>query len=65
MKTLNRDALVAWWYIWETVRECPADKVDKGPEFKKLLCDLMKHYPQEYEALSAMIDVHGMMKRED
>ena len=64
MKTLNRHALVAWMYVWETVRECPADEVDKGPKFKRFICDLMDTYPDEYEALSAMMDAYGMLRRE-
>ena len=61
METLNRNALVAWFYIWETVAECPADKVDKGYEFRRLLCDLMDAYPNEYEAVSAFHDVQVLL----
>jgi hypothetical protein len=61
---LNRDAIIAWWYVWETVRECPASQVDKGADFRRLLCDLMKHYPNEYEALYEVLHA-DLQLRED
>jgi hypothetical protein len=53
---LNQDAIIAWMYIWETVYRCPSDEVDRGYEFRRLLCDLMEHYPNEYEAMIAVHD---------
>ena len=55
-KKLNRHAVIAWMYVWETVRECPADEVDKGYEFKNFIVDMHRHYGAEFEAFLAVKD---------
>lgn len=61
-KELNRHAVVAWIYVWETVRECPADQVDKGYEFKRLVTNLHRHYGAEFEAFLAVKDALRMTR---
>lgn len=48
---LNLHALVAWMYIWETYHVC-ADEARNDPEFIRLMLNLMKSYPDEFEAIS-------------
>lgn len=64
-KKLNQDAIVAWMYVWETVKECPSAQVDRGVEFKRLICDLMKHYPREYEAFDMVTAAIVSLRREE
>ena len=60
---LNRNAMIVWWYIWETVRNCP-DETRQDAAFCRLISDMLKHYPNEYAALDALIDVTEMLKEQ-
>lgn len=51
---LNKDALIVWWYLWETVRNCPHE-ARNNPAFFSLLCDMMNHYPNEFDALDGAL----------
>ena len=62
---LNHHALVAWMYVWETVRECPAAQVDRGFDFRRLLLDLMENYPNEYEALASVYGAMSALSRSE
>lgn len=62
--SLNKDAIVAWMYVWETVKECPSNEVDRGYEFRRLLCDLMDNYEAEFDAFMAVTDAILLLKEE-
>lgn len=64
-KKLNQHAIVAWMYVWETVKECPSTQVDRGVEFKRLICDLMDNYEAEFNAFMAVTDAIVLLRREE
>lgn len=61
---LNKDAIVAWMYVWETVKECPSHEVDRGVDFRRLICDLSKSYEAEFDAFMAVTDAILLLKEE-
>jgi len=57
-KKLNVDAMVVWFYIWETVRQFD-NEYRKDPDFMRLVTGMVKHYGDEFEAVSALADLNA------
>lgn len=47
---LNKHAVVAWLYIWETVRRC-GNKTVTDFAFMQFVLDMSRAYPYECDAL--------------
>ena len=54
---LNVDATIAWMFVWEAYYHCGED-AQRDPKFIRLMLNLMRSYPHEFEAVSAVRDAH-------
>lgn len=50
---LNVDATVAWMFVWDAYYFCGED-ARRDPAFLRLMLNLMRSYPVEFEAVSAV-----------
>jgi hypothetical protein len=56
-KKLNVDAMVVWFYIWETAKHFD-NEYQKDFDFMRLVANMTKHYRDEFEAISALSDMN-------
>jgi hypothetical protein len=58
-KRVNIDAVIAWLYVMETLDTCP--ECEKDGAYIQLVFDLVKTYPDEWQAVLAVRDAHRLM----